>query len=73
MKRASNSYRLQLIKEVATRQERLNCSDPMANYIQQLLDSKPESEQHPEQNYRFSGNHFDDHVGGWISDKWGIK
>ncbi|AXN30890.1 hypothetical protein HRJ45_04985 [Vibrio coralliilyticus] len=73
MKRASNSYRLQLIKEVATRQERLSCGDPMANYIQQLLDSKSESEPHAEKNYRFSGNHFDDHVGGWVSDKWGLK
>ncbi|CAM2926221.1 hypothetical protein [Vibrio neptunius] len=73
MKRASNSYRLQLIKEVATRQERLNCGDPMANYIQGLLDSKSDSELHTEKHYRFSGNHFDEHVGGWVSDKWGLK
>ena len=73
MKRASNSYRLQLIKEVATRQERLNCGDPMANYIQELLDSKSDSELHTEKQYRFSGNHFDEHVGGWVSDKWGLK
>ncbi|EGA72232.1 hypothetical protein VISI1226_06169 [Vibrio sinaloensis DSM 21326] len=73
MKRASNSYRLQLIKEVATRQERLHCGDPMANYIQHLIDARPESEKSVESNQRFSGNHFDAHAGGWVSDRWGLK
>ncbi|MGD8112733.1 hypothetical protein ACQEXU_01395 [Vibrio sp. TRT 21S02] len=73
MKRASNTFRLQLIKEVAVRQERLSSGDPMASYIQELLDSKPECEQNIEQNNRFVGNHFDDHAGGWVSDKWGLK
>lgn len=73
MKRASNTYRLQLIKEVATRQERLKCGDPMANYIQHLIDEQPSCEKHSEANHRFSGNHFDEHAGGWVSDVWGLK
>ncbi|WP_076586903.1 hypothetical protein [Vibrio ostreicida] len=74
MKRASNSYRLQLIKEVATRQERLHCEDPMVNYIQQLLDdSKSDPFQQYKNSARFSGSHFDDNTGGWISDKWDVK
>ncbi|CAH8194554.1 MULTISPECIES: hypothetical protein [Vibrio] len=72
MKRASSTYRLQLIKEVATRHQRQLSNDPMANYIQQLLDSKPELE-HPDINRRFNGNHFDERVGGWVSDHWGLK
>lgn len=73
MKRASNSYRLQLIKEVATRQQRLKGGDPMASYIQHLIDDKSHVERGPEINHRFSGNHFDEHAGGWVSDHWGIK
>ncbi len=37
MKRASSTYRLQLIKEVATRRDRQCSNDPMANYIQNRL------------------------------------
>ncbi|NVJ55372.1 MAG: hypothetical protein HWE19_03335 [Vibrionaceae bacterium] len=73
MKRASNSYRLQLIKEVATRHERLQSGDPMANYIQRLIDTKPTNDQKVEQNHRFSGSHYDEHAGGWVSDHWGLK
>ncbi|WP_194435277.1 hypothetical protein [Vibrio fluminensis] len=73
MKRASNSYRLQIIKEVATRQERLHCGDPLATYIQQLIDEQPDVDKSNEKNQHFSGCHFDDHAGGWVSDKWGLK
>ncbi|MDQ2165152.1 hypothetical protein FKA31_11110 [Vibrio anguillarum] len=69
MKRASSTYRLQLIKDVVTRHRR---TDPMANYIQQLLTEKPNMEQ-PDVNKRFHGNHFDEHAGGWVSDFWGMK
>ena len=73
MKRASNSYRLQLIKEVATRQERLKGGDPMANFIQHLIDDRPDLDASHEPNQRFSGCHFDEHAGGWVSDRWGLK
>ncbi|MCW8333471.1 hypothetical protein J4N42_08540 [Vibrio sp. SCSIO 43135] len=73
MKRASASYRLQLIREVATRRERQMSNDPMANYIQHLLDEKPNCEEHAERNHRFNGSHFDEHAGGWVSDVWGQK
>lgn len=43
MKRASNSYRLQMIKEVVIRREREACTDPMARYIHQLMDELPTS------------------------------
>lgn len=73
MKRASNSYRLQIIKEVATRQERLKSGDPMASFIQHLIDDQPDLETKNEVNQRFSGCHFDEHAGGWVSDRWGLK
>ncbi|HAS61199.1 MAG TPA: hypothetical protein DCS35_00700 [Vibrio sp.] len=73
MKRASNSYRLQIIKEVATRQERLHSGDPLATYIQKLIDDEPDIDKSIESNQRFSGCHFDDQAGGWVSDKWGMK
>ncbi|MEZ9435235.1 hypothetical protein AB4224_18025 [Vibrio lentus] len=73
MKRASSTYRLQLIKEVATRRDRQCSNDPMANYIQNLIDNKDESDCSVERNHRFSGSHFDEHIGGWVSDYWGSK
>ncbi|MDN3681166.1 hypothetical protein QWZ04_12620 [Vibrio tapetis subsp. quintayensis] len=73
MKRASSTYRLQLIKEVAIRNQRLHSNDPMASYIQHLIDHKPEQEEHAERNQRFSGCHFDEGVGGWVSDSWDMK
>ena len=42
MRRASNTYRLQMIKDVATRQHRLKSGDPMAAYVQHLIDDEPE-------------------------------
>ncbi|AUI85833.1 hypothetical protein BS333_05270 [Vibrio azureus] len=73
MKRASNSYRLQLIKEIVTRKDQESCTDPMANYIHQLLDERPSSLAEVEKNQRFAGNHFDENAGGWVSDEWNIK
>ncbi|BCN24388.1 hypothetical protein [Vibrio alfacsensis] len=73
MKRASNSYRLQMIKEVVTRREREASSDPMAKYIHQLMDERPTSTLEVEQNHRFSGCHFDEQAGGWVSDLWSMK
>ncbi|MCL9782036.1 hypothetical protein M9194_11425 [Vibrio sp. S4M6] len=72
MKRASSSYRLQLIKEVASRKQQ-NSNDPMANYIHQLLSEKADHNDNVELNNRFAGNHFDENAGGWISDIWGLK
>ncbi len=74
MKRASASYRLQLIKEVVTRREREAAqNDPMASHIQQMLQEKPDCERDAELNHRFQGSHFDEHAGGWVSDEWGLK
>jgi len=73
MKRASSTYRLQLIKEIATRNQRLHSNDPMASYIQHLLDEKPQCEEQAERNNRFSGCHFDEDAGGWVSDSWNLK
>ncbi|USD66924.1 hypothetical protein [Vibrio sp. SCSIO 43136] len=71
MKRASASYRLQMIKEVATRQQRLACGDPMASHIQHLIDEKSETGQEiVEKTSRFNGLHYDEQAGGWISDRW---
>ncbi|SBS64232.1 hypothetical protein [Vibrio atlanticus] len=73
MKRASSTYRLQLIKEVATRRDRQRSNDPMANYIQNLIDNKDDCDTSVERKQRFSGSHFDEHIGGWVSDHWGSK
>ncbi|NOH98161.1 hypothetical protein [Vibrio sp. 99-70-13A1] len=73
MKRASSAYRLQLIKEVATRRDRLRSNDPMSSYIQTLLDHQDDGDHSVERNQRFSGCHFDEHIGGWVSDDWGMK
>ena len=54
MKRASSTYRLQLIKEVATRRDRQRSNDPMANYIQTLIDNKDDCYTSVERNQRFS-------------------
>ena len=70
MKRASNSYRLQLIKEIATKKERLECNDPMASYIHELLDNKSNPQDLKKHLHRFHGNHFDENIGGWVSDDW---
>ncbi|MGR5238060.1 hypothetical protein [Vibrio alfacsensis] len=73
MKRSSNSYRLQLIKEVVTRRERESCTDPMAKYIHQLMEERPNYKLEVEQNHRFAGSHFDEQAGGWVSDLWSMK
>ncbi len=73
MKRASKSYRLEIIKEVVARREREACTDPMAKYIHQIMDERPASKLEVELNHRFAGNHFDEQAGGWISDTWSMK
>ena len=72
-RQVGNSVAVPMIKEVATRRDRQRSNDPMANYIQTLLDNKDESDSSVERNHRFSGNHFDEHIGGWVSDHWGSK
>ncbi len=75
MKRASNSYRLQLIKEVAIRTQASNAdpTDPMANHIRAMISEQKNSEPLQELNGKFSGAHFDAHAGGWVSDRWSMK
>ncbi|MEZ8825043.1 hypothetical protein AB4259_06170 [Vibrio amylolyticus] len=73
MKRASTAYRLQLIKEVATKKQREMSNDAMANYIHDLLDDGPHLDENVERNHRFSGSHFDESAGGWVSDHWSLK
>ena len=73
MKRASPSFRLQMIKEVANRHQS-PATDPMANYIQTLLSTNSaHSAQKQEKKRAFSGLHFDEHAGGWVSDRWVSK
>ena len=70
MKRNSKTYRLQLIKEAVEKRERRLCSDPMVRYIQHLLEEKPKVSKEVNQGRRFVGHHYDEHIGGWVSDKW---
>jgi hypothetical protein len=62
-----------MIKEVAMRKQhetQASAPDPMADYIHNLLVAKPSSEKKPEVKRSFSGTHFDEKVGGWVSDRW---
>ncbi|WP_165311601.1 hypothetical protein [Vibrio ziniensis] len=75
MKRASNGYRLQLIKEVAIRTQASNAdpTDPMACHIRAIMSEQHNSEPFREINSKFNGLHFDAHAGGWVSDRWSLK
>ncbi|WP_073605987.1 hypothetical protein [Vibrio aerogenes] len=76
MKRSSSTYRLQMIKEVAMKKQDATAAaspDPMADYIHQLLTEKPATKKSQDTNLSFSGKHFDEQAGGWISDQWGLK
>jgi ABC-type oligopeptide transport system ATPase subunit len=73
MKRVNKNYRMQLIKEVASRKERERINDPMAKYIHTLLEEKPELDNIVEFKQEFSGNFFDESAGGWVSKTWQSK
>ncbi|WNJ95272.1 hypothetical protein RND59_14240 [Vibrio ruber] len=70
MKHSSSTYRLNMIKEVALKQQHSPSGDPMANYIHHLLHEQPHNEKKADGNRHFTGNHFDEQVGGWVSDRW---
>ncbi|MDW6092833.1 hypothetical protein [Vibrio rhizosphaerae] len=72
MKHSSSTYRLKMIKEVAQKQHH-HSDDPMANYIHHLLHEKPLHERKADSHRHFTGNHFDERVGGWVSDRWHIN
>ncbi len=63
------SYRLKVNSQGATRKQQVeSCSDPMARYIYEMMTQvKDPSANEPR---KFAGNHFDDQVGGWVSDLW---
>ncbi|MDG3087885.1 hypothetical protein P7F88_18125 [Vibrio hannami] len=69
MKRNSKGYRLQLIKETVERQRRRQSEDPMTQHIDQLLTERPEIK-NDLTSHHFSGHHFDQEIGGWVSDRW---
>ncbi|KAE8178176.1 hypothetical protein [Photobacterium carnosum] len=68
MKKMSSSYRLQIIKEVAQKRQMQSTDDPMVRHISELL------EYHHDRPIKtsptFSDNHYDDHIGGWVSNLW---
>ncbi|MCE0492635.1 hypothetical protein [Vibrio salinus] len=73
MKRSSSAYRLKMIKEAAIRQQNATQAsehDPMADYIHHLLVEKPMSDKKPETKRNFNGTHFDEKIGGWVSNRW---
>ncbi|EKO3640256.1 hypothetical protein P0F40_001478 [Vibrio metschnikovii] len=72
MKRSSATSRLQMIKEVAKRNTSPTNADPMAQYINTLIHNKT-SQPKQETKRIFSGLHFDEHAGGWVSDNWDNK
>ncbi|WP_434137883.1 hypothetical protein [Photobacterium leiognathi] len=69
MKKMNSSYRLQIIKEVATRQRMKSTDDPMAMHISQLLENhKKDTPVKPKTT--FDNSHYDNHAGGWVSNLW---
>ena len=73
MKKMSKAYRMKIIKEVAERKRRDQFDDPMAVYINHLLDGRPQSDNVVEYKQEVSGNYFDEDVGGWLSKTWQSK
>jgi hypothetical protein len=73
MKRTSNAYRLNLIKQAALRNQSSGCDDPMAKFIFERLAHQPSVDNQVEHHQHFSGSHYDEHIGGWVSDMWGQK
>ncbi|MGF1685490.1 hypothetical protein L4C36_02190 [Photobacterium japonica] len=71
MKKMNSAYRLQIIKEVATRRRLTSRGDPMACHISELLDGHHEKS--PIADKQFTGCHYDDSVGGWVSNVWDAK
>lgn len=55
-----------------TRRQLTEQNDPMANHISQLLDSHAHDDVVKDVP-QFSGSHFDEHIGGWISNTWDLK
>ncbi|GAL11145.1 hypothetical protein JCM19233_2130 [Vibrio astriarenae] len=45
----------------------------MADYIHHLMEEQPDKDNSFEANARFSGAHFDESAGGWVSDMWNMK
>lgn len=72
MKKMNSAYRLKIIKEVATRRRLTAQDDPMANHISQLLDLYSAEGAHAEP-LHFNGSHYDERIGGWVSNFWDMK
>ncbi|OLQ77637.1 hypothetical protein BIT28_04615 [Photobacterium proteolyticum] len=68
MKKMNSAYRLQIIKEVATRKRLVERGDPMACHISQLLEQR--SQESPIVEKNFNGCHYDAQIGGWVSNLW---
>ena len=68
MKKMNSAYRLQLIKEVALKNRLSQGCDPMASHISGIL--KEEKQSADWQNSHYQGAHYDESVGGWVSDFW---
>ncbi len=64
---------MQVIKEVAERKVREQCNDPMARYINELIDQHPHRDNVVEFKQEFTGSYFDENAGGWVSKTWRSK
>ncbi|MBC7006010.1 hypothetical protein BIZ37_25970 [Photobacterium sp. BZF1] len=71
MKKMNSAYRLQIIKEVATRRRLTTGGDPMACHISKMIESNKQEANVVEKHY--TGCHYDDAVGGWVSNLWDQK
>jgi hypothetical protein len=70
MPRMSKSYRLNLIRAVATKNQQLQTDDPFAQHVYELMHQQPNVENKKEFNSSFHGCYFDTQAGGWISNHW---
>ncbi|MBY5943966.1 hypothetical protein [Photobacterium rosenbergii] len=71
MKKMNSAYRLQIIKEVATRRRLTTGGDPMACHISKMIESNKQETNVVEKHY--TGCHYDDAAGGWVSNLWDQK
>ncbi len=68
MKKMNSSYRLQIIKEIVQKRQTQSTDDPMARHISELLDCHHDAPIRTTPT--FLDNHYDDNIGGWVSDLW---
>ncbi len=73
MKRASLHIDCNWLRKRQLPTSKVQATRDMQTTYKNLIDNKDESDCSVERNHRFSGSHFDEHIGGWVSDHWVVS